>query len=391
MTGRRSALLTAIALVMITMAAAFMPARASAADTSHKDKLNRIEEQLANEKRRASELADKEGSLLSELDRIERQLRSGKDELRAIDRRNEEILHDLKRIESESGVISRDIEQRGKLLRKRLRAVYRYYNEGETAALVSTGDYQKLIKDARLIGRMAHADRKLIERFKFSRKELVQRQEHLMELNRELVRSRQRADAAKRRIEDDKGRKDTLLSQIKSDRRRTQEMVRELERSSEELREMINRKTDQDDTPPPGTPFDKLAGRIPWPVSGALISKFGSQNDPRFDTPVFKNGIVIGASAGEQVKAVHNGRVVYADWFKGFGQLVIVNHGGGFHSLYAHLSEMDVKTGNSITAGQTVGKAGETGSQSGPGLYFEIRQKGRPVDPLPWLAKKGRR
>jgi len=101
--------------------------------------------------------------------------------------------------------------------------------------------------------------------------------------------------------------------------------------------------------------------------------------------PTFKKGIEIEAKAGDTALSVLGGRVVYADWFKGYGLLLIVNHGKGFHSLYAHLSEIFHKTGDIIKGRQAVGKIGESGLLNVPSLYFEIRYKGKPYDPLKWL------
>jgi septal ring factor EnvC (AmiA/AmiB activator) len=103
--------------------------------------------------------------------------------------------------------------------------------------------------------------------------------------------------------------------------------------------------------------------------------------------PVFKNGIEISADDGEQPVAVSGGNVVYADWFKGYGLLLIINHGSGYHSLYGHLSEIFYRSGDIITKGTAVGNIGESGLLNVPSLYFEIRYKGKPVDPMQWLIR----
>jgi len=103
---------------------------------------------------------------------------------------------------------------------------------------------------------------------------------------------------------------------------------------------------------------------------------------------VFRRGIDIAAKVGDEVKAVDAGQVAWADWYKGYGRLVIVDHGAGLYTLYGHLSQVDINKGDRVARGQVIGLAGDTGSLRGPKLYFEIRRNGEAEDPLGWLAKR---
>ena len=126
-------------------------------------------------------------------------------------------------------------------------------------------------------------------------------------------------------------------------------------------------------------------GRLPRPVDGPVEVPFGRVVNPRFKTVTVQNGVELKAAAGVEVRAVAPGRVVHAGWFRGFGNLVIVDHGEGFHTLVAHLASMTTAMGEEVQAGALLGTVGDTGSLKGPYLYFEIREKGRPVDPRAWL------
>jgi len=99
-------------------------------------------------------------------------------------------------------------------------------------------------------------------------------------------------------------------------------------------------------------------------------------------------GSDIGARAGEAVRAVSDGEAVYADWYKGYGKLIILDHGSGFYTLYGNLSHVDVKKGERVAQSQVIGQAGDTGSTKGSKLYFELRRNGEAQDPLSWLARK---
>jgi len=142
----------------------------------------------------------------------------------------------------------------------------------------------------------------------------------------------------------------------------------------------------------PSRSYKEAAGsarsRLPWPLEGQVLTRFGTQRHPQFGTMVYRRGIEIQAHEGESVRAVQGGLVAYADWYKGYGKLMIIDHGGGFYTLYGNLSRLDLKKEDRVAGGQVLGLAGETGGTKGSKLYFEIRRNGEAQDPLAWLAKR---
>lgn len=132
------------------------------------------------------------------------------------------------------------------------------------------------------------------------------------------------------------------------------------------------------------TPFGKLKGRLPGPADGPVLRNFGQA---RADGRLRWEGSLIGAAAGSPVRAVHHGRVVYADWLPGMGLLAIVEHGDGYLSLYGHNRDLVKDVGDWVDAGDVLGHVGDSGGQAEAGLYFEIRKDGRPQDPRRWLAR----
>ncbi len=388
----RTLLLAIITLLTVVPSPAFAEkfAEKNAENLNPETEYEQVQEQLDEEKKRISELLLKEGSLLTELDRIAKLLKARKDELKKLDREAKKLQQKLILTEDQRDILSKDIDQRRELFRKRMRSLYRHYREGEIAALVSTDDYQSFISEARLLSYLTYTDSLLIQQYKSDRKELIQKENRLLDIQQEIRSSKARAAAKKRDVERQRKKRKLLLAGVKSNKEHSRRMIQELEKASEELKEIIRLAEEmKPEAIPPGASFAELVGRLPWPVQGTVTVNFGSQNDPQFDTPVVRNGIEIRTGAtGERVLSVHAGVVVYADWFKGFGQLIIINHGKGYHSLYAHLSEMYIKTSQVITERQVIGKVGETGTYSEPGLYFEIRKKGKPVDPMKWLTPK---
>ncbi len=176
--------------------------------------------------------------------------------------------------------------------------------------------------------------------------------------------------------------KNQQLNQLNEDRRRLQVL---LERVTQRVATSgaINSPA-YVPLPAGGEKFSQRKGRLPWPTQGSLIHRFGS---PRIAGQINWSGAYIAAPMGNQVIAVHHGRVVFADYFGGHGLLVIVDHGEGYLSLYAHNQSLLKKAGEPVRAGEAIASVGNSGGQAGTGLYFEIRHQGRPIDPGGWLAR----
>lgn len=133
-----------------------------------------------------------------------------------------------------------------------------------------------------------------------------------------------------------------------------------------------------------GRPFRELRGQLPWPVTGRPDNRFGGQ---RGDTALKWQGINITASEGTTVQAIHGGTVVFADWLRGSGLLIILDHGGGYMSLYAHNQSLLRKVGEKVKGGDAIATVGNSGGQEQAALYFEIRQRGEPTDPAQWCRR----
>jgi septal ring factor EnvC (AmiA/AmiB activator) len=136
-----------------------------------------------------------------------------------------------------------------------------------------------------------------------------------------------------------------------------------------------------------GGPFANARGKLPWPVDGRLVARYGTPRGG--DARTKWDGVLIGAPAGSQVRAVHGGRVVFADWLRGAGLLVILDHGNGYLSLYGHNQNLLKNAGDLVKAGEAIATVGTSGGQDTPALYFAIRQQGRPSDPAQWCRAQG--
>ncbi len=174
--------------------------------------------------------------------------------------------------------------------------------------------------------------------------------------------------------------KDRELQQMQEDRRELQTLLQKVARATTRLATTPSYVP----LPSPGEKFSSRKGRLPWPAQGQIAHRFGSN---QAEGQLQWNGILINANSGQQVIAVHYGRVVFADYFRGQGLLVIIDHGEGFLTLYAHNQQLMKKAGDPIKAGETIAKVGNSGGQNNAGLYFEIRFQGKAIDPGIWLAR----
>jgi septal ring factor EnvC (AmiA/AmiB activator) len=123
------------------------------------------------------------------------------------------------------------------------------------------------------------------------------------------------------------------------------------------------------------------------PVMGKIVDYFGPYKNSKFNVVNFRSGIVIQADRGEPIRAVFGGKIIYAGWLKGYGNMIIADHGDNYYTVYAHAEELFASKGNIVEKGEVVATVGDTGSLIGPSLHFEVRHHGKPVDPLAWLKK----
>lgn len=170
---------------------------------------------------------------------------------------------------------------------------------------------------------------------------------------------------------------------------RSAEATEELREAARRLRQLVGNLGAE---PPPGTEpvhtdFDSRRGKLPWPVDGSIRRRFGLERHPRLNTLIEYQGVEIAARGGSPIRAVHTGRVAFADLFAAYGLLVIVDHGDGYYSLYANLADTAVSAGKSVAAGDVLGTLAEASDLGASGLRFELHKGAQAFNPEPWLAR----
>lgn len=352
-----------------------------------RQKLKKIQEEIKTQEKKLKEIKRVESSTLDELERMTRQMINAENDLRKQKKLLTETESNISKVKDEISIITAKLTERKDWMRRKLRAMQKYGNLGDAILLiVASENVSQLIRRLQYLERLSEYEFKIIDGFNANIKVLADKERTLKELYSRQMRQESHIKRTLQDISEKKKQKETLLASIKREKGLYEQMLMELEESSKRLTEIIRRSEEEKEFV--GEGFRALKGKLPWPVEGEVATPYGRQKDPKYNTTIFRNGINIKTSEGVSAKAIFNGQVVFADWFKGYGQLVIVNHGQGYHSLYANLSEIFLKVGAIIKRGSEIGRIGESIMVNAPSLYFEIRYKGRPLDPTQWLMTR---
>ncbi|VAW37167.1 hypothetical protein MNBD_DELTA02-1253 [hydrothermal vent metagenome] len=346
-----------------------------------------IKERLKEERGEAKKFTKKAVSLLSELDRIDRALMRQRAELKKISRRLRRAEKDLARTDKKITVLNREKKKYQLVLAGRLRAIYKMRSGKAAAELFSSFSTPEAERRYRYLSTVMDSDKELIEGAERNITELGRQRTRLASISKDILDTRARAN--KKKAETTRSRRDKrkLLSSVRRKKERHTALLKELLAAEADLRavmERLGRASLSEDS----SEFARRMGKLPMPVRGRVISSFGKKRHPRFKTVTFNNGIVIKAAYGAEVKSVYDGRVVYVGWLKGYGQVLIMDNGGGYYTLFAYLSDILIKKGEEVKEGETIALVGDSGPKDLTGLYFELRRKGVPRDPMVWLVAR---
>jgi septal ring factor EnvC (AmiA/AmiB activator) len=354
---------------------------------------------LARENREAaSRLKGKENVELTRLRRTERELNLTRKRLRTLQ-------HKRRTLDQQLDVTRADVErntqalqlQRAKLAR-RLRSVYKFGAGRELEFLLSPRSFGQLLARWDFLVMVAEQDRLLLEEVR-GRKEEVEASQHRLELNlTDVQRTAKRTTAENARLDQLRRERAGTVKTIKTQRAVFEAAAADLEKTARSIQRLLvdlerRRKAEADraraegrNPQPYSGDFAKGQGALDWPARGPLVGHFGPETHPKWGTVTPNNGIDIQVPLGTAVRAVAKARVEYtSEDYASYGQMLILNHGDGFFTLYAHLSQILVSVGQEVTPGQVIAHSGDSGSLKGAVLHFEVRRGGTALDPEQWL------
>jgi len=337
----------------------------------------------------ADRLASEERTLLGDLRKLELERQIKQEEFTRVDREARAAATELAAVDAEV----RNLEERDRAerpaLRARLAEVYKLGEARYVRLMLSLSDARQVVQAMRLVAVLAKRDHDRIETHQTRLQELATSRAALETRGLQLATLRAEAVNARAALDRAVEERDALVRDIDARRDLNARLAGELQAAQQSLQLRLKAIAGggEGGTPvEPGAalPLRPFKGDLPWPVAGVVRMRFGRAAGSALPT---SNGIEITAQQGAPVSAIHDGTVAFAATFAGFGQLVIVDHGGQTFSVYGNLLEISVASGARIDSGQTIGSVGPSVLGT-PSLHFEIRFEGQPVDPLEWLRKK---
>ena len=312
--------------------------------------------------------------------------------------------------------IDRSMKKLVEALRHRLLDIYKYDARAELNLLLSTEDTHEAMIMSYMLDRLSRQDRVILEELGGKIRELEQAKVNLEKNRAQLARQSEELKQERGRRHAAIAQANSLLRDALGQRRKAEEAAREMEAAQREVGQRILdllhrrqseggrlRRPGPSGKAPPTPPQERSSqgsgpkrpdytylakgSRLEWPLRGPVITLFGSRNHPVFRTKVFTSGIDIRAAAGAPVKAAGPGEVLFSGWLRGFGQVVIVNHGDSLSTVYANLGRTSVGEGDAVRVGSVLGTVGNTGAGGEYSLHFEVRQGGTAKDPMNYLRR----
>ena len=379
--------------VAILLAALFLvPAVAHPRqDVSEIEKrITRLNEQIRNIKAKIQEEEKKESSILSTLSRIGLTKKLIRSEMAANDALLEKTNGELKVLREDMVRRRKALEKEEQSIERTLVTLYKFGRFDFLKFALKAENTESFFTESKHLTFLARTQEIIISGYLAALVELGATEGRLEAKRKEVADLIQASEAKKRELESEEKKNRNLVAEVKLSRKSHEQALEELAESAKQLQILLRKIVEEEYTLPFAfVPLYEKKGKLPWPIQGRIITAFGLQKHPRFNTITLNNGIEIAPKKEKAIiQSVHPGRVVYADVFEGYGNLIIIDHGMAYYSLYGHCSEFLVAKGDAVKAGQPVALVGDSGSLNGECLYFELRFKTRALDPLQWL--KGR-
>ena len=381
-------------LISVIALAFMLPCRAGAAAPA--GDLDGIKKKIESEKKGLSELKAKEGSVRQSLGKIQSELGKHNRELKAANAKLVVLSQELASKQAEAENVKHTIARRQEVLLRRMVALYRWQRSaGSWEIFTNAESLGNFLQRSHYLQTALSFDQELIRQLQSERQRQEDVREELAAKKAELDSHKLVLDAAKEAVRQEAQKKKVLLVSLRLEKQSRTKALREMEAAALRLQKMLDEISRRalvkpSETPAPastGLGLDALRGQLDWPVKGEISAPFGKFKHPEFAAEIIRKGIDIDAPMGEAIRAVEKGRVVYAKRFSGYGNMVIVDHGERYYTIYGHLAEILKKNGDQVRRGEVLGRVGDSDSGGGPKLYFEMRKDGRSVDPLAWLKK----
>jgi septal ring factor EnvC (AmiA/AmiB activator) len=353
--------------------------------------LDRIKKEIQDHRERSKQLGSREKQEVKKLQSLDKELDLSKQYIRKLSEQEDTIDRRIGELMTEIGGREVALSKQEKTLGKRLREMYKQDPRYGWDIILGAKSMNEAVRRYQFMHLVAQQDAQMIGEYRESKHQLETESSRLSESMEQITAVRTDKEEESSNLEANKKKRQGMLVAIRSEKSKQLDAIADLEKAQAELQNLLDdlqrRGTAEKDLPPTGE-FASMKGRLIWPVAGKVIRGFGKHTHPKYGTVTMNNGVDISASAGAPIVAVAAGMVEFVDWIDAFGKCVILNHGGGYYTLYAHVADTNVSQGQKVGRGQAIASVGDTGSLEGYVCHFEIRKARAALDPAEWLTRK---
>jgi len=371
-----------VVAAVVLVATTLVPAHSQ---SSRNPDLDRIRGEIAHLRERLDVVRSQQQSAQQQLEAADLELGIRSGELDLAVKLQSQVEQEQRSTEAETAALGSRIERQKKFLAKRLAALYRLGGLSYVRMLLAMDDKQNPIEAMSMLSYLVSRDARAVTRFQASRQQLGTRLRQLTEQRKKVDETRRIVEQRRGEVIAARARQSSLLAALRQEGTKSEIRIAALEEKATRLERLVDILQKQRAGIVAKADIRAVQGALAWPVQGKVVERFGKQRDAKFSTVTMNNGLKIAAVPGAEVHAVFPGTVLFSQWFKGYGNLVILDHGNRVFSLYGNLKSPVVAAGDRINAGQTIAGVGESEEARSGYLYFEIRQDNRPEDPQKWL------
>ncbi|HBG23077.1 MAG: peptidoglycan DD-metalloendopeptidase family protein [Syntrophaceticus sp.] len=350
-----------------------------------KDELSKVNSQIEERREQLNKNEQQQKDVLVELNEVDQDIAETDKELQRIGGELSALQNSIDEIEPQLQKKEEALQERTDAYHKRLRDIYMQGNLSYLEVLLDSTSMSDFLMRFDLLKKITDQDTKMVKELTEERDTIARQKRELEAKKVEAAVLRETTTAKQKDLVSLKQDREATIANLESDRAACKEAIQQLEASSQQITQLIqqhqskNQPSNSSYSPP-----SRGTGRYIWPASGPITSPYGMRYHPVTGVYKLHTGIDIGAPYGASIVAADAGTVITAGWMNGYGNTVIIDHGGGYSTLYAHMSSISVG-GGGVGKGQVIGYVGSTGWSTGPHLHFEVRINGNPTNPLGYL------
>jgi len=354
-----------------------------------KNELARIKKRIEKQEKSLSQVGAKTRSVLKTLNGLDDQLKLRERELKIYHWNMEANRKKIAALKAKADTSRQSLKKLNVSISKRIRAIYKEGGLSSLKLMFSAKDFNDLIRQRTYLESIGKYDSELFKKHKIQLQAIKSEELAVERARVKLIHLEKNALEKQKEVKNRRKSKSSFLKKLKKEKKLYLQARKELVSSSKRLNNIISG-LQLKLSLGKGLDISDKKGRLLLPVQGKILNKFGRFKQKKFGAVIVYNGINIKTEKGEPVRAISGGKVLFADYLDGYGNLVIIGHGKKHHSLYGHLDKIVTQVGRTVMSRQIIGNAGDTGSLEGVSLYLEIRRDGKPVEPTQWfeLAKK---